>query len=73
MSEKPNYYSILTADVRYDLRLSDSEKMLFAEITSLTQKNGECWAGNKYFSELYGVHEKTISKRISNLKKIEIY
>ena len=71
MSEKPSYYSILTSEVRYDKRLSDSEKLLYAEITSLTQKNGECWAGNKYFSELYGVHEKTISKRISKLKKLK--
>lgn len=70
MSEKPNYYSILTANVRYDNRLSDSEKLLFAEITSLTQASGECWASNDYFAKLYNVSNVTISRRVSKLKNL---
>ena len=64
----PNYYAILTANVRYDNRLTDSEKLLYAEITALTEKTGECWATNKYFAELYDVTTVTISRRISKLK-----
>ena len=43
---KPNYYAILTAEVRYDNRLSANEKLLFAEIPALSNKTGEFWAGN---------------------------
>ncbi|MFC6402917.1 helix-turn-helix domain-containing protein [Mammaliicoccus sciuri] len=77
MLERPSYYSIITANVRYDNRLTDSEKLLFAEITSLSNKFGYCTATNRYFAELYEVTKVTISRRISKLKeygyvKIEI-
>lgn len=70
MECKPSFYSILTANVRYDERLSDSEKILFSEITALSNKYGYCTATNNYFSELYNVSKRTISTRISNLKKL---
>ena len=69
MSEQPSYYSIITANVRYDNRLTDSEKLLFAEITSLSNKYGYCTATNSYFARLYEVVKETISRRISNLTK----
>ncbi|WP_019236201.1 helix-turn-helix domain-containing protein [Staphylococcus warneri] len=69
MTEQPSYYSIITANVRYDNRLTDSEKILFAEITSLSNKYGYCTASNNYFSKLYEVTKRTISARINNLKK----
>lgn len=69
MSEQPSYYSIITASVRYDNRLTDSEKLLFAEITSLSNKYGYCTATNSYFAKLYEVVKETISRRISNLNK----
>lgn len=67
MKEQPSYYAILTADVRYDKELSSSEKIFFAEITALSQKNGECWASNSYFSDLYGVGNSTVSGWVSKL------
>ena len=70
MKEKPNYYAVLTSEVRYDNRLSDSEKLLYAEITSLSHKTGECWASNDYFANLYDVSISTIQRRISKLKKL---
>lgn len=69
MTEQPSYYSIITANVRYDNRLTDSEKLLFAEITSLSNKNGYCSASNGYFARLYEVTKVTISRRIANLKE----
>lgn len=69
MGEKPNYYSILTANVRYDKRLKANEKLLFSEITALSNKYGYCTATNSYFSELYEVSKKSISTWINNLKK----
>ena len=69
MNEQPSYYSIITANVRYDNRLTDSEKLLFAEITSLSNKFCYCTATNSYFAKLYEVVKETISRRISNLNK----
>ncbi|UXR79033.1 DnaD domain protein [Staphylococcus sp. IVB6227] len=69
MTEQPSYYSIITANVRYDNRLTDSEKLLFAEITSLSNKYGYCTASNSYFAKLYDVVKETISRRISKLAK----
>jgi DNA-binding transcriptional ArsR family regulator len=66
----PNYYAILTADVRYCPNLSPQEKLLFAEITALSQKDGVCFAGNNYFAELYGLTDTTISHQISALEKL---
>lgn len=69
MTNNPNYYAILTSDVRYSPVLSAQEKLLFAEITALTSKDGVCFAGNKYFAVLYGLTDTTISHQISNLEK----
>ena len=67
LKEKPNYYAIIPADVRYDNELKDKAKLLYGEITSLSDKYGYCYASNKYFAELYGVTVTTISLLIKNL------
>lgn len=69
MNEKPSYFSILTADVRYDERLKANEKIMYSEITALSNKHGYCSASNTYFANLYKVHKDTISDWINNLKK----
>lgn len=63
----PSYFSILTADVRYDKDLSASEKIFYSEITCLCQKDGYCYANNSYFANLYGCGTRTISSWISKL------
>jgi len=65
--DKPNYYAIITAEVRYNNNLTDSEKLLYGEITALSNQKGYCWSSNKYFADLYDVTKGTISKRISKL------
>jgi len=67
---KPNYYAVITADVRYDNRLTANEKLLFGEITALSSSTGECWAGNKYFGELYGKDNRTIRRWVSHLSEL---
>lgn len=67
--EKPNYYSIIPANVRYSNRLNANEKLLYSEITALSNKHGMCWSSNNYFAELYNVSPQAISKWINNLKK----
>ena len=68
--EKPSYYAILTADVRYDENLNANEKLLFAEITALTNATGQCWASNNYFARLFNVTPQAVSKWINKLKKL---
>ena len=70
MNGKPNYYAVITADVRYDNRLSANEKLLFGEITALSSSTGECWAGNKYFGELYNKDNRTIRRWVSHLSQL---
>lgn len=64
----PAYYGVLTANVRYNEQLSMSEKIMFSEITALSNAHGFCSARNKYFANLYGKSEKTISIWIKHLK-----
>lgn len=65
--ENPTYFSILTANVRYDNRLSELQKIFYSEITALTNKTGECWASNSYFAKLYQVSETWVSLSIKKL------
>lgn len=67
--EKPNYYAILPANIRYDNNLKANEKLIYAEITALSNKNGYCYATNNYFAKLYDVHKITVSNWIKNLKE----
>ena len=69
--EQPSYYSILTANVRYDKELKANEKLLFSEITALSNKSGYCHATNKYFAKLYNKNTSTISDWINHLKQRE--
>lgn len=68
-NEQPNYYSIITANVRYDRELKANEKLLFSEITALANKSGYCTATNGYFAPLYDVTKTTISNWINDLKE----
>ena len=67
MTEKPNYFAILPACVRY-AKIPAIAKILFAEITALSNKNGFCNASNSYFSELYETTNRTISKNFQILE-----
>ncbi|HLV63633.1 helix-turn-helix domain-containing protein [Galbibacter sp.] len=66
---EPAYYAVLTAPVRYDKRLSPAAKILFAEITALTNKNGFCYSSNKYFQNLYQVSKQTINNWLMQLEE----
>lgn len=70
MENNPNYFSILTADVRYNEELPPNTKLLFSEITALCNLEGYCWAGNEYFANLYKVTNETVSRWISQLLKL---
>ena len=65
-----SYYSVIPATVRYDEQLKPAEKLIYSEITSLTNKFGYSFATNKYFAKLYNVTTHTVSQWISHLDKL---
>ncbi len=67
---KSNYYAIIPATVRYSKELKANEKLLYGEITSLSNKNGYCYAQNRYFANLYNVSIETVSRWLSHLQKL---
>lgn len=73
MNGNPAYYSIMTAEIRYDKNLSDFDKVLASDITALCNKYGYCTASNHYFAQVFNKSKDTISKRINNLIKNGYY
>ena len=71
MMEQPSYYSILTADVRYDKRLSDFAKVLFSDITALCRKRGYCNATNEYFMTIFCKSRRSINSTLAALADAE--
>lgn len=69
MKEQPNYYGIIPAAVRYSKDVSSGAKLLYCELTALTNATGECWASNGYFANLYGKSNDTISRWIAELNQ----
>jgi len=70
------YHAIIPGHLRYDKRLPLGARFMYGEITSLCDDTACCWEDKKYFSKLYDVDIKTISKWLKLLEKygcIEIF
>lgn len=64
----PSFYAIIPANVRYCKDIESGAKLLYGELTALAQKEGYCWASNKYLASLYDVDAKTIQRWIASLR-----
>ena len=65
--EKPSYFGIIPATVRYDKSLKANAKLLYSELTCLSGKDGYCYASNNYFAKLYEVDPSSISRWLKQL------
>ena len=65
-----SYYAIIPAYIRYNKELKFAERLMYGEITALSNKEGYCFASNRYFADLYGVSQSTISRWISHLAEL---
>jgi len=66
--EKPNYYAVIPAEVRYNKKLTPNAKLLYAEITALCNMNGKCTASTQYFCKLYEVSRASIQNWLKSLE-----
>ena len=71
MIEKPNYYAVIPANVRYARGITPNAKLLYAEITALCNMNGKCNASTQYFADLYEVSKTSIQKWLKTLENKE--
>lgn len=63
------YYAVIPATVLFNNELKPNEKLLYAIITALSNKEGFCYASNKYLGDKLGADPKTVSRWIANLRK----
>ena len=67
--EKPGYWAVIPAGVRYNEQIPPNAKLLYAEISSLTQEDGYCWATNEYFQKVFGFSERSVQRLIRVLER----
>lgn len=68
--ENREYFHLIPNSVFYDDELTDKQKLIFAEIYQLAQKNGYCYASNSYLSRKMKVDRTTIIRAINRLKEL---
>ncbi len=64
------YYAVIPSTVLFNEELKPNEKLLYAVITVLANKEGYCFASNNYLANLFNAKPHTISNWISHLSKL---
>ena len=65
----PGYTALLPPAVRYDQELRPAAKLLYAEISAMSDVTGFCWASNRYLGALLGIAKRTVTDLLSQLEE----
>lgn len=65
---KRNWFAVLTAQVLYDTKITDTQKILYAIVSNLTNETGYCYASNGYLAEILNCSQETIRRHLSALE-----
>lgn len=63
------YFIAVPRIILSDQTCSQTDKLVYGVINSLSNNKEYCYASNSYFANILGVKEKTISNSINNLKR----
>ena len=70
MRNRPSYYAVLPATVRYDKRLPPAARLLYAELTALASKEGYAWPTNTFLADLFDVSPRTVKRWLELLEEL---
>lgn len=65
---KPSFMAWLPPAVRYDQELTPNAKLLYAEITALSESDGYCWGENKYLAAVFSISEQSVTRLLAQLE-----
>ena len=71
-NNKIGYYAIIPSTILFNEKIKSNEKLLYAVITVLSNKEGYCYASNGYLARLLNAQPHTISKMGFTFKRIRI-
>ncbi len=62
------YWAVIPAVIRRDDRLPANAKLLYGDLSALTNETGYCYAQNEYLMGLYGWSDRTIQRLLAALE-----
>lgn len=68
VKEKPGYYAVIPSAVRYCDKIPASAKLLYGELSALSNACGYCWASDQYFADLYDISMRTVRNLLGALQ-----
>ena len=63
------YFAVIPNPVMISKKLSDSEKLLYARLSSKLNEDGYCDLSDSKLAEIMNVDERTVRRRLENLEK----
>lgn len=64
------YWAVIPANIRYHPGLTQTAKLLYAEVSALAQTDGYCWATDEYLAATLGCSEATVTRSLRKLREL---